>query len=324
MNQAVTTVGDQREQEWLGGWLHEKFGRSGSVRTRDAYLEHMQSFRRALWFKHATLESPPGLVATIAQAWAAEPRIHDGLDVAPTTHNLRLAVVSSFYEYLIKRYPEARLLNPIERVARRKVEDYASAQALSAEVIQRALADIDRSRRDGLRDFAFLVLAFTTGRRLAELQNIRRQDMRQEGERLTIHFPRCKGGKQTTDELTAPVSQAILAWLSAIYGGIESMTATDPLWLSLSNRKGWDEQGHSKPMAAHSIRQLCKKRLGISKVHVTRHSFAREMEESGAKVSDIAAALLHESIAVTSRYLARLKTSKNPHAEQLTARFGIH
>ena len=80
-----------------------------------------------------------------------------------------------------------------------------------------------------------------------------------------------------------------------------------------------------KPRA---IQVLVEKRLLAAKihgasVHSLRHTFARMMEDAGAKVSDIQARLGHESLATTGRYLAALRRAENPHADDLAARLGM-
>ncbi len=76
-------------------------------------------------------------------------------------------------------------------------------------------------------------------------------------------------------------------------------------------------------MTTQAIADVCQKRLGISKVHSLRHTFAKAMEDSGAKVSEIQARLGHSSLATTGRYLAALSQADNAHAEALVGLFGI-
>ena len=76
-------------------------------------------------------------------------------------------------------------------------------------------------------------------------------------------------------------------------------------------------------MTTQAIADVCQKRLGVSKVHTLRHTFARAMEDSGAKVSEIQARLDHSSLATTGRYLAALSQADNAHAEAITSLFGL-
>jgi Phage integrase family len=72
-----------------------------------------------------------------------------------------------------------------------------------------------------------------------------------------------------------------------------------------------------------AIADICFKRLGVSTVHSLRHTFARGMEDTGAKVSEIQAHLGHESLETTGRYLARLTAGENRHLAGLARLYGM-
>jgi len=91
-----------------------------------------------------------------------------------------------------------------------------------------------------------------------------------------------------------------------------------PIWISLARN---NTAGH--PLTARAIAQLCEKRLGVSKVHALRHTFARALEDVGAKVSEIQAALGHADLGTTGRYLARLRHGENRHLARLSALYGL-
>jgi hypothetical protein len=94
--------------------------------------------------------------------------------------------------------------------------------------------------------------------------------------------------------------------------------AERPLWVSLA---GNGTAGH--PLTARAIAHLCEKRLGTSKVHALRHTFARALEDAGAKVSEIQAALGHADLGTTGRYLARLHQGENRHLARLSGLYGL-
>lgn len=76
-------------------------------------------------------------------------------------------------------------------------------------------------------------------------------------------------------------------------------------------------------MTYHGISQIYKRRLSTGKVHTSRHSFARSMEDAGAKVSTIQARLGHSDLSTTGRYLAELSSGGNPYAEEIARRMGL-
>ncbi len=110
-------------------------------------------------------------------------------------------------------------------------------------------------------------------------------------------------------------------YLHALYGDAvlqEGSSPDAPVWVS-SSRNG----SRGQALGIQSIADICERRLGTSKVHALRHTFARAMEDSGAKVSEIQARLGHDSLATTGRYLAALHRADNPHADRLVSLFGL-
>lgn len=301
-------------------WLDAKFRKSSSEKTRKAYTDTITQFRAWLSTQELDLNSNPGKVALIAQAYAGYSA--RGKRVAPATYNQRLAVLSSFYAY-IKRQGTSGILplehNPIETLERAKVQEYASAQPLSGEVVAEALAKIDQETLHGKRDYALLSVLLQTGRRAQEVASLSWENVRIHKERATLTFAHAKGNETMIDELPTGVTAVLLRWLQAYYGTeLGTLAGEKPLWVSLAK-----DASYGNRLGYLSINAMCKKHLGTSKVHATRHTFAHSMEQIGAPVSEIQARLGHKSLATTGRYLASLKRAENRHGEQLAALFGI-
>lgn len=310
------------------GWLDAKFRRSNSNRTQDAYRDMLGQFRAALQHQSLDLDSRAdnelASIALIAQAFAGFSA--RGKQVSPSTYNLRLSVVSSFYEYAIKQC--VLTTNPIARVERSKVQQYAKARALNNEDVTRMLLAIDRSSKQGKRDYALLTLLLQTGRRLNEVVSLELQHLLIEGGKIVVSFDHCKGGKTMRDALPMPVAAALLEWLQVYYGEVKIGVHGDsrPVWVCLIETKKLHGRGDVRigdRLGPQSIANVCQRWLGTSKVHVTRHTWARSMKDLGAPVSDIQKRLGHESLATTGRYLDNLSKDENPYADQLAAHYGL-
>ena len=297
---------DQIVQAWLDA-------QRGSARTRRAYADAVASFRAALATAQLDLDGTPEAIALAAQAWAGQG------GAAAATYNQRLACLSSVYRYAL-RHGLLRGENPIARVQRQRVQAYSQAIALAPATIRRKLQAIDRATLVGQRDHALLAVALQTGRRLAEIAALRWGDLRLHDDgRATLTFQRCKGGKTMRDTLPAPLIRTLLAWMQTFYGRQLGDLAHDaPLWVSLASNGT-----RGKALSMRAIELICAARLGTGKAHVLRHTFARALEDAGAKVSEIQARLGHESLATTGRYLAALRADENPHADALAALFGL-
>jgi integrase len=300
----------------ISAWLDAKSKLSGSAKTLRAYQDTITGFRQALQRVHLDLDAPARDVALVLQAWASRDTTGQH-EVTANTFNQRLAILSSFYAFARKR----QLLlveNPVSLVDRRKVYAYAHAVALTPQAVTRALRKINRETLPGKRDYALLAVAFHTGRRVAELAGLRWGHVQIEDNRVTLTFPHAKGGKVMRDTLPGAVGRALLEYLYAAYGDDLSTLASDaPIWLSFSRVV----QG--TPLTVRSISNLCEKYLGTGKAHVLRHTFARSMEDAGAKVSEIQSRLGHASLATTGRYLAALHSAENTHGEDLARMFGM-
>ncbi len=295
----------------IAAWLDAKAKRTGSAKTATAYATTLNAFRALLRDHGLDLDSDPAVVSLVAQGWAGRG------NPAPATFNQKLAILSSFYTYALKR-DLLKGSNPIGRVERRPVQGYAGAIPLPYLEVKARLAAINRATLVGKRDYAVLVVGLQTGRRLSELAGVRFGDMSFSGERLTVLWRRCKGGKMMSDTLPSAVTRAVGEYLRAIYGDAVEVPPDAPVWVSLARNTS-----RGKALSIQSVADICAKRLGTSKVHALRHTFARAMEDAGAKVSEIQARLGHDSLATTGRYLAALHRADNPHAERLVTLFGF-
>lgn len=392
----------------IAAWLHAKFQRSRSAKTQMTYSAILQAFRSQLLAHGLDLDAADSrrvaadlgvishreenvsdlgdaiaertrALALAAQAFAAQPAMtrYGARPVAPTTANLRLAAISSFYRYAL-RHDFLRGGNPVERVERQVVQAYAAARPLAYDELRMRLAEIDLSTPAGLRDYALLLLGLHTGRRVSELAGLRREHMIIRASRVEITWVRCKGGKTMRDELPRKgmqglAAEALVAWVMRLYGEdgeTEPLLTPDmlntmhqrggqaaksrahpsssnshseqallrsspagalgpaaagrlrqerPVWISLATRNG--TYGH--PLSIRAIALINERRLGASKVHALRHTFARGLEDAGAKVSEIQARLGHADLGTTGRYLAQLHAGENPHLARLSHLYGL-
>ncbi len=135
---------------------------------------------------------------------------------------------------------------------------------------------------------------------------------------MLITWQHCKGNKQMRDEIEPRTRAAMLAYLHALYGAdLGILEAEAAVFVSLSRNN------HCGGLSIQAVSDICFKRLGTSKVHTTRHTFAVTMEKAGATLSEIGDRLGHASLKTTSEYMKRLHSAENPHAAKLGEVFGI-
>lgn len=324
-SQALTTVTGTSLDLAVSVWLNAQGkhikpdGTLGHTRTSEAYEKMMDAFRRGLRKEGTDLNGAPGKVALMAQAYASFST--RGEQVSASTYNLRLACLSSFYRYARKL--DILSINPIERLDRKKVQQYAHAVALNEEEISAALTSIDQTTIQGARDYAILSIYLQTARRAQEVATLEWRHVSMYRGRATLTFEHTKGGDILQDELPIPVTNALFRWLYKWYGKELGTLAKDaPLWVSIAPG-GRNGKNRGQQLGTQGIADVCKRYLGTSKVHVTRHTAAHHMEKVGLTTSEIQARLGHKSIATTGRYLESLRRAQNRKGDELAALYGI-
>lgn len=324
-------------------WLDAKYARSGSAETRIHYGETMQHFRAALGELGLDLDSDPLLVADCAAAFVERRWRQDAREpLSSRTRNQRMTYLSSFYRYAQRKGQVSA--NPIERLERRPETTRFAAWPMAAETVMAKLAAIDCSTLLGFRDYTLLLLAFLTGRRRSELAGLRWGHIWPEGDRLVVKWVRCKGGKVMYDELTGTMHDvmrvyleqletwyqqrmmALLAevWSASLHADIRYEVTSWMLRAFIAVRGDlgvWPNIGgiyDLAPFTPRTLNNITHRRLGTSKVHTTRHTFAILMEEANAKLSEIGERLGHSNLKTTADYMNRLHSPQNPRGEQIS------
>jgi integrase len=304
--------------DMLNAWIDAKMKKSGSAKTKEAYLTVMQSFRVALAGHEIDLDGPPRLIAEIAQHWSTLSQA--GGVASNSTVNQRLAIISSFYRYALKMYRDEATIteNPIERTERPSNNAYEHSEAIAHDVLDEILKGVDKSTLQGKQYYALLSVAINTGRRVSEVRAMCWGHLTVRQSKVTVLFPRTKRGKEMKDQLSPKTSKALMEYLHGWYGSNLAQLSSDaPIWVTLD-----DNQYHGNQMSVRTMQRICG-RLCEGNFHKLRASFAVTMEEAGAKVSEIQARLGHESLATTGRYLAALHKAENPYGTEMEKLYGM-
>jgi len=321
--QDLTTIVESNHIDLaIAGWLD---AHSRSAKTLKAYVDTINQFRGELLRIGHDLDSDVRTIAMVAQRFASFTRNPHKEQASKSTRNLRLAILSSFYEYALARYllapmdDQGHIANPLKIVSREEIEPYQGIHWLEPEEAQAALNRIDRSTDLGKRDYALLALLLNTGRRLKEVASLEWRHVRFKGQRITLTFEHCKRDKTMIDTLNVGNSKALLTWLYVYYGSdLASLDKHRPLWVTLS--RNTEQAG--KPLGIQGIQQVCGKYLEAH-THTTRHTFSQLMIRAGATLPELQAKLGHESLATTGIYARALSSDENPHADKIAAMLGI-
>ncbi len=315
----------ERLQMLIVEWLHEKYRQTQSTKTRDTYATLLAQYRSALQRQGLDLDRVDCLPQLVTTARGFSTFSARGKEVAIATSNLRLAVLSSFYEFAQRN--DLLEINPIDKIKRGKTQRYQGAHALQPEIVQARLRSIDTETLDGKRDRALLLVYLQTCRRLSEVASLLWRNVQielqeshqgQSQEVVTLTFERCKGGKSMIDRLPAGVSQILLTWLRSYYTEALPPTPNAPLWVALA-AGGRNGKNRGNQLGNQAIADICQKYLGTSKVHTTRHTGTLVRLKAGATVQDIKKQLGHDSLATTDYYIEVLLHEPDAYADQVEA-----
>ncbi|HXG64287.1 MAG TPA: tyrosine-type recombinase/integrase [Blastocatellia bacterium] len=122
-----------------------------------------------------------------------------------------LSVIRSFFEYL--RAVGMITLNPASTrlVTPPEVPSEPAGRALTSKEVYSVLAGPDRSKAEGARDYALLLLMLRLGMRVSEVCSLRKSSIRWSHGRWVVKF-KVKGGRERTLPLPAEVKAAIDAY----------------------------------------------------------------------------------------------------------------
>jgi len=208
-----------------------------------------------------------------------------------------LVSLRGFFRFLVR---EGRVTgDPTADVEAPKL-DQSLPKHLSADEVDKLLAQPDVSTPLGLRDKAMLELLYATGMRVSELVHVGAADLDME-----LGIVRClgKGSKERLIPVGKSALRAVEAYLRqgrAVLAGKHS-----PPWLFL-NRRGTllSRVGFWKILAAYGRRAGLATKLTP---HLVRHSFATHLLERGADLRSIQLMLGHSDISTTQIYTHVLK-----------------
>jgi site-specific recombinase XerD len=284
-----TATGWQRA---LYAFLAEKEQRSGSSRTVESYSRMIQDF-----FGRSG-KQPDKVTSRDIFVYAHGPGI-SGKQPSAITIGARIACLSSFYHFLIRM--DIVQSNPCDKLQRPQTCP-GPPRGLSGNQILQILAVLPDSPV-GLRDRAIILTLTLTGRRRAEVVNMKAGSLSQDGER-TYYTYRGKGGKQGRRELPEPVYNAIKTELAAFGKNLTTMKPEESLWPSRSQ----DGIGITSGTFYGNLQRYFRK-AGItpSGVHIFRHTAAKLRRDVGETIEDVSRFLDHSSLAVTTVYLRRLE-----------------
>jgi len=205
--------------------------------------------------------------------------------------NRKIATLKSFYKFLMRQ--EIIEMSPVQLVTIPKVGKKLPSFVQKENLDQ--LLDLDFFRHDfeGTRDKIIVSLLYGTGIRLAELKNLKYQNIDLAGHSIKVLG---KGNKERIIPYPKSIDQPLIEYLK-----FREELAGKPEFLILtsSGEKAYDKL----------IYRVVKEHLAmvttISKKspHVLRHSFATHLLNNGADLNAVKELLGHSNLSATQVYI---------------------
>jgi integrase len=253
-----------------------------------------------------------------------------------STIYIRTSMLSSFFRWAMANTPLGQHLNvnPVALARPKKPKPYRTKRtksllddelrALMAHV--RALA----STTDNIsakRDYALLQWYVKTGRRRNEVISLRGSDVQAKdppaggaAEKMLVVRYRIKGGRYLVSELRdGAVRSALFDYLKAS-GRCDVLGSERPLW-TRHDRAGTP----GAPLTSHAFVKNLKRYARVAgldhiHVHMTRHTFARLVNEETGSLLETQEALDHEDQATTRVYLESVSIKRDKYSERVSKR----
>lgn len=272
-------------------YLEVERGRSiNTIQNYDFYLRRFLEFAKINSPSQTTLD----LVRRYRLALNRQVN-HLGKPLKKSTQNYHLIALRSFLKYLAKQ--DIKSLAP-EKIELAKMPE-RQVEFLEGDDLDRLLEapfKTTETKIIQLRDKAILELLFSTGLRVSELANLKKEQVNLKKDEFTI---RGKGDKLRVVFL----SNQTKYWLKQYLDARRDLSPS--LFVRHDKAKGKEEPGNLTPRSIQRLIKKYAKVAGITKKvtpHTLRHSFATDLLINGADIRSVQAMLGHASITTTQIY----------------------
>ena len=220
-----------------------------------------------------------------------------GESLKKNTQNYHVIAVRSFLKYLAKQ--DIKTLAP-EKIELQKQQE-RQVEFLEISDLEKMLEApmlIKGKKIIKFRDKAILEVLFSTGLRVSEIANLKKEDINLKREEFSV---RGKGGKIRVVFLSNQARYHLEEYLK-----LRRMDTSPYLFVAHDRaKKGREEDSAISPRTIERIVEKYAKIAGITKrvtPHTLRHSFATDLLNSGADIRSVQAMLGHSSITTTQIY----------------------
>lgn len=268
-------------------WLREQGKRK---RTIEEYKRTVRIL--AEWYVEGTGEpfNPDDITARDLHDWIGHMQTVHRL--SPTTINKRIAALKTYWGYLVKEGYST--LNPTQPLKVRRVSSlWQTPRWLTRNQQAKFIHQVRKEKNPWkrARNLAMVQMMLQAGLRISEVADLDVEDV--DRHRKTVTVRAGKGGKHRVALMNSDLAKAVEEWLG------ERGEEPGPLFLSGRERSRMTRQG------IHYLIRKYLDQLGLEgySAHSLRHSFCRNLIDSGQPLQVVAQLAGHESLETTRRYV---------------------
>lgn len=275
---------------------------------------------------------PPAACTTQdAQDWIAD---MEAAGLKQATIYARVSRVSAFYKWVAANANGGTVNNPVAAVRPKAPKPYQSekTKALSDAEMNRLVQlvkykageeDNPRKRLTYLRDYAILVMLFTSGLRINEVLQLTWGKTQITGAGVQIET-RVKGGTWRTIDINQTLVRDTLLDYISESGRRDAMKSDSPLWMGHAPQGNSSEAGLSVRAFSYNMKRYGRM-IGRPDLHnhMTRHTYARIIADETGSLTDTQDALGHANAQTTKHYMQRLGVKRDKSSDKVMRRLKL-
>ena len=283
--------------------------KSLSEETRESYRRGLSEFFRHAGWPHPTQVTPEHVLRY------RDRLIRDGR--RPATVAQKLSVVRSFFSYL--QAAGVVMLNPASAklVPPPPVPEQQAGRALTPKEVRHLLTGPDKTKPDGARDYALLLVMLRLSLRLSEVCSLRRSSITATGGRWVLKC-KVKGGREEAWPLPADVKEAIDDYLRLDFKRRRSLHSDGPEGPLFQPHSNYRTLVFDKALSPRHVQRIVARWgrfTGVGKVtpHDLRRTVVTELLNRGHSYREVQMVTKHRDPKTVMRYdRARDNLENNP------------